>query len=176
MRKTAPFRETLPLARAIEKIVGRHGRRHPATQVFQALRMEVNDELGALEEGLRVLTARLESRRAHRGHHFSLPGGSDREEFLSRSQPRMAGSAGVAGAATQSGLRSQLITSKPVEPGEEEQRINPTVAQRKVARGRKDLNEPLPSKKLQYCQRRFAGALDCDDGVSGGDRIEFTFI
>src|SRR5207249_12171435 len=35
--------------------------RHPATQVFQALRMEVNDELGALEEGLRVLTARLET-------------------------------------------------------------------------------------------------------------------
>src|SRR5213078_299292 len=60
MRKTAPFRETLPLARAIEKVVGRHGRRHPATQVFQALRMEVNDELAALEEGVRVLTARLE--------------------------------------------------------------------------------------------------------------------
>src|SRR2546430_10370905 len=60
MRKTAPFRETLPLARAIEKLVGRHGRHHPATQAFQALRMEVNDELGALEEGLRVFAARLE--------------------------------------------------------------------------------------------------------------------
>src|SRR5213596_4287980 len=59
-RKTAPFRETLSLARAVEKIVGRHGRRHPATQVFQALRMEVNDELGALEQGLRVVTERLE--------------------------------------------------------------------------------------------------------------------
>src|SRR5436309_12732031 len=61
MRKTSPFRETLPLAHAIEKVVSRHGRRHPATQVFQALRMEVNDELGALQEGLRVLTARLET-------------------------------------------------------------------------------------------------------------------
>src|SRR5438046_1260629 len=59
MRRTAPFRETLPLARASEKLVGRHGRHHPATQVFQALRMEANDELAALEEGLRVLTARL---------------------------------------------------------------------------------------------------------------------
>src|SRR6476660_7029531 len=59
-RKEWPFRETLTLARAIEKVVGRHGRRHPATQVFQALRMEVNDELGALEEGLRVITSRLE--------------------------------------------------------------------------------------------------------------------
>ena len=60
-RKTAPFLDTFSLARAIEKSVGRHGRRHPATQVFQALRMEVNDELGALEEGLRILTDRLES-------------------------------------------------------------------------------------------------------------------
>src|SRR5437773_8917175 len=60
-RKTNPFHDTMQLAKAVEKIVWRHGRRHPATQVFQALRMEVNDELGALEEGLRVLTARLES-------------------------------------------------------------------------------------------------------------------
>ncbi|HEX8280901.1 MAG TPA: 16S rRNA (cytosine(1402)-N(4))-methyltransferase RsmH, partial [Chthoniobacterales bacterium] len=35
-RKTEPFRETVQLAHAIEKIVWRHGRRHPATQVFQA--------------------------------------------------------------------------------------------------------------------------------------------
>ena len=48
IRKTSPFHETLQLARTIEKLVGRHGRQHPATQVFQALRMEVNDELGAL--------------------------------------------------------------------------------------------------------------------------------
>src|SRR4029077_9024597 len=61
MRKDSPFTETLQLARAIEKVVGRHGRRHPATQAFQALRMEVNDELGALEQGVRVLTARLEA-------------------------------------------------------------------------------------------------------------------
>src|SRR5262249_16355541 len=40
MRKTSPFRETVPFARTIEKLVGRHGRHHPATQVFQALRME----------------------------------------------------------------------------------------------------------------------------------------
>ena len=60
LRKETPFRETLSLAKAIEKIVGRHGRRHPATQVFQALRMEVNDELRALEEGLVALTNRLE--------------------------------------------------------------------------------------------------------------------
>jgi 16S rRNA (cytosine1402-N4)-methyltransferase len=60
LRKVTPFLDTLQLAKAIEKIVWRHGRRHPATQVFQALRMEVNDELGALEQGLGALIARLE--------------------------------------------------------------------------------------------------------------------
>src|SRR2546423_14761035 len=61
LRKTTPFEDTMQLSKAIEKIVWRHGRRHPATQVFQALRMEVNEELSALEEGLRALTERLES-------------------------------------------------------------------------------------------------------------------
>ena len=45
-------------------------------------------------------------RRAHRGHHFSFSRRSDREKFLPRSQPRVAGSAGVARAAAQSGFRS----------------------------------------------------------------------
>jgi 16S rRNA (cytosine1402-N4)-methyltransferase len=33
---------------------GRRGRIHPATQVFQALRIAVNDELGMLEQGLKA--------------------------------------------------------------------------------------------------------------------------
>ena len=53
-RKRAPFTETLELARAIEQVVPRHGPKHPATKTFQALRMAVNDELGALEDGLRA--------------------------------------------------------------------------------------------------------------------------
>src|SRR5204862_6875484 len=60
-RKTTPYAGTTQLSKAIEKIVWRHGRVHPATQVFQARRMEVNDELKALEDGLRALTKRLES-------------------------------------------------------------------------------------------------------------------
>src|SRR5947199_7095575 len=52
-RKVATFRETLALVRVIEKVVVRHGRRHPATQVFQRLRLGVNDEIAALAQGLR---------------------------------------------------------------------------------------------------------------------------
>jgi 16S rRNA (cytosine1402-N4)-methyltransferase len=125
MRKTTPFRETLPLAHAIEKVVGRHGRRHPATQVFQALRMEVNDELGALEEGLRGLTARLES--GARIGVIAFHSLEDRivknffrdrsREWLDRPEwpePRR-----------NPDYDLKLVTSKPVEPSEEEQRANP---------------------------------------------------
>ena len=52
-RKAKPFTTTKELADFIERLAPRHGKRtHPATQVFQALRMAVNDELGSLRRGL----------------------------------------------------------------------------------------------------------------------------
>ena len=125
LRKETPFRETLSLAKAIEKIVGRHGRRHPATQVFQALRMEVNDELRALEEGLVALTNRLEtsSRIAVITFH-SLEDRIVKNFFRNRSrewldrpewpEPR-----------PNPDFSLRLITPKPVEPDAVEQRANP---------------------------------------------------
>jgi 16S rRNA (cytosine1402-N4)-methyltransferase len=49
------FRTTGELARAIERILPRRGPRHPATRVFQALRMAVNRELENLERALPAL-------------------------------------------------------------------------------------------------------------------------
>jgi 16S rRNA (cytosine1402-N4)-methyltransferase len=124
-RKIAPFRETLTLAKAIEKVIGRHGRLHPATRVFQALRIEVNDELGSLEQGLRVLTGRLEP--GARIAVISFHSLEDRivknffrdhsREFLDQPEwpePR-----------PNPDYDLNIITSKPIEPGEEEQRANP---------------------------------------------------
>lgn len=55
-RRQAPFRTTLQLATLVERVAPRMGRRtHPATRVFQALRMVVNDEIGMVERGLPVL-------------------------------------------------------------------------------------------------------------------------
>ena len=132
LRKESPFCETLALACAIEKIVGRHGRRHSATQVFQALRMEVNDELGALEAGLRVLSARLQTggRIAVITFH-SLEDRIVKNFFRDRSrewldrpewpQPQR-----------NPDLDLQLITPKPIKPSEAEQRANPRARSAKL--------------------------------------------
>lgn len=60
-RKARPFETTLQLAEAVAKVVPRHGPRHPATRVFQALRMHVNDELGALRRALQAIPSHLAS-------------------------------------------------------------------------------------------------------------------
>ncbi len=52
VRKRKPFVTTLQLADFIEKLVKRSGHIHPATRVFQALRIEVNKELETLESAL----------------------------------------------------------------------------------------------------------------------------
>ncbi len=52
-RQLQRFETTRQLAGLMERIAPRHGRKaHPATRVFQALRIAVNDEIGSLRRGL----------------------------------------------------------------------------------------------------------------------------
>ena len=51
-REPRPFRTTLQLADFVARLLGRRASHHPATRVFQALRMTVNDETGELERAL----------------------------------------------------------------------------------------------------------------------------
>ncbi len=52
-RETRRFETTKQLADFVERLSPRRGKKtHPATQVFQALRIAVNDEIGSLKRGL----------------------------------------------------------------------------------------------------------------------------
>jgi 16S rRNA (cytosine1402-N4)-methyltransferase len=54
-RQTTPFATTTDLAEVVRRCVPRSGGLDPATRVFQALRIAVNDELGALDRLLAAL-------------------------------------------------------------------------------------------------------------------------
>jgi 16S rRNA (cytosine1402-N4)-methyltransferase len=58
-RAERPFATTTELANCIEKTTGRHGRIHPATRSFQAIRMAVNEELESLTAALAAAPAVL---------------------------------------------------------------------------------------------------------------------
>ena len=112
-RKTKPIETTVELAEIIKNAVpvfARFGKTHPATKTFQAIRIAVNDELGALREGLVKGFTRLApgGRMAVISFH-SLEDRIVKEFFKKQS---------VEGLGT-------VITKKPIVPSDEEIARNP---------------------------------------------------
>ena len=61
-RRRQKFETTRQLADLLERLMPRRGKKaHPATKVFQALRIAVNDEIGSLRLGLEVVVKILKS-------------------------------------------------------------------------------------------------------------------
>jgi 16S rRNA (cytosine1402-N4)-methyltransferase len=56
VRERSPIQTTADLVKAVESVIPKRGPRHPATRVFQALRIAVNDELVVLERALHELS------------------------------------------------------------------------------------------------------------------------
>lgn len=58
-RSKHPFKTTFDLCNVVESVSPRRGPKHPATRIFQALRIHVNDELDALRHALHNIPERL---------------------------------------------------------------------------------------------------------------------
>ena len=58
-RKQTPIQTTQQLRQIVESVVPRYGKRHPATQTFQALRMACNSELETVAQALEQLPGLL---------------------------------------------------------------------------------------------------------------------
>lgn len=119
-----PLKTTTDLAAAIEQIWPRRGKTHPATQVFQAIRLEVNQELTELTETLPLLEQLLNP--GGRVAIISFHSGEDRlvKQFFQQDAKRH--------------LLSQfeLITKKPID-GRIEQAFNPRSRSAKLRVARK---------------------------------------
>jgi 16S rRNA (cytosine1402-N4)-methyltransferase len=122
------FRTTGQLAGLIERLSPRKGRRvHPATRIFQALRMAVNDELGSLERGLETALKTLRS-----GGRLAVITFHSLEDRMVKQFGRLAArDYTFAGTVDVPELRQpkaptvMLVTRKPIEPGQLELEANP---------------------------------------------------
>ena len=121
-RPSAPYVSTLQLARMIARVApARPGElTHPATKVFQALRIAVNDELGQLLRGLGGRRTRVGPRRPARRRHVSFARGSycqavPRAPFRTRSGSLAAVAGRAADRAAE--LPGQGRTADPAERG-----------------------------------------------------------
>ena len=137
-REKRKFETTVEFADFVERVVGRRGAHHPATRVFQALRMEVNDEIGELERALEgglgllksggrfavitfeSLTDRIVKRffAKHVGRMVSLQQGGERWEG---EEPRM-----------------RAVTGKVIVASEEEADLNPRSRSAKLRAAEKE--------------------------------------
>jgi 16S rRNA (cytosine1402-N4)-methyltransferase len=124
-RLQQPFQTTMQLALAVEEVVPRRGRTHPATRVFQALRIEVNHELQVLANVLEQATRRLRpgGRFAVITFH-SLEDRQVKEFFKLRSTPELDRPEWPAPRPNPD-YTFKALTRKPVIASAEEQQRNP---------------------------------------------------
>ena len=134
-RVVRPFETTTDLAELIANLLGRGKLKiHPATKVFQALRMEVNRELDAIQDGLQSAWQLLKPR--GRLAVITFHSLEDRlvKDFgreLERDY-RVEGEMDIPELRQPKQPEATLVTRKPVTPGEAELKQNPRARSAKL--------------------------------------------
>jgi 16S rRNA (cytosine1402-N4)-methyltransferase len=139
-RSTTPYKRTCELVDTIKQAIptpARFGAGNPARRVFQALRIEVNDELGSLERALPLAFDLLEPGGVMAVISFhSLEDRMVKEFFAGKARgctcPPDFPVCACVGKET-----GQVLTSKPRIPGERELELNPRSASAKLRALRK---------------------------------------
>jgi 16S rRNA (cytosine1402-N4)-methyltransferase len=120
-RTGARIRSTRELSDLVRRAGGRGGRLHPATRVFQALRIAVNDEMGEIERGLPLALGVLVP-----GGRIGVISFHSLEDRLVKGVFRRAsappGAQDTTSGPSLPGLR--LVVRKPVRPHHDEVRAN----------------------------------------------------
>jgi 16S rRNA (cytosine1402-N4)-methyltransferase len=111
-----PLHTTRELAELVSRVIRRRGRIHPATRVFQALRIAVNSELEVLETGLRQAIEVLSP-----GGRLAVIAFHSLEDRLVKYYFRQQSQQGVDGRSPT--LRT--VTRRPIQPSRAEQERNP---------------------------------------------------
>ena len=122
-RKKAKIETTFDLVKIIERVApkghrtNRRGKIHPATKTFQALRIAVNDELGALKDGLEKGFNRLKI-----GGRMSVISFHSLEDRITKKFYSVKGGSASGG---KENRVANIITKKPIKASEEELKNNP---------------------------------------------------
>lgn len=119
-RKDSPIERTSQLVALVEASVPnayRHGRTHPATKTFQALRIAVNDELASLERGVSEAIALL----SRGGRIAVISFHSIEDRMVKKTLKKLAQENAVV-----------LVTKKPLTPSREEIQQNPRARSAKL--------------------------------------------
>lgn len=109
-RRHSPIQRSADLAAVVAAAAHRRGRLHPATRVFQALRIAVNDELEALKEGVVAAVTLLAP-----GGRVAVISFHSLEDRIVKQAFRAAEDAGV----------GERVTKKPLVPTRAESLRNP---------------------------------------------------
>ena len=131
-RSIRPFATTLELAACIENAVARHGRTHPATRAFQAIRMAVNEELESL--GAALTTAAGILKPGGRLLIITFHSLEDRmvKRFLRHRSAPFLDDPGWPGPRPNPDCQFQLLARKAITPTAEEISLNPRARSAKL--------------------------------------------